>query len=137
MATKSAINNPKAPDLSQVFNWGLKVEDFTQLFFITGHGALRSDLSVVHPDDPAAQARHILTEVKGYLEDNGYTMDDIVRVESTLAKEVTEEQFHAFVDVYAEFFADVAVKPSGGTLRYVDRLAFPGMLVEFEFLVAR
>ena len=137
MATKTAVNNPKAPDLSNVFNWGLRVTDFKELFFISGHGALKPDFSVAHPGDPVGQTRYILNEMKGLLEDNGYSMEDVVRVQSTLDKNVTDEQFHGFVEVYAEYFADVPVKPSGGTLRYVDRLAFPGMLVEFEFFVAR
>ena len=137
MATKTAVNNPKAPDMSPLFNWGLKVDGFKELFFISGHGALRSDFSAALPGDPVAQARYIFAEIKGFLEDNGYSVEDVVRVESTLVKEVTEEQFQGFCDAYTEFFADVAVKPAAGTLRYVDRLVSPGMQVELEFLVAR
>lgn len=35
------------------------------------------------------------------------------------------------------YFQDVAVKPAVGTLRFVDGLAFPGPVVEYEIWCAR
>jgi hypothetical protein len=40
-------------------------------------------------------------------------------------------------DLIIEFFAHVAVRPATGTLRIVDALAFPDMLVEYEFVAAK
>lgn len=134
---KIQVNNKKAPDLGKVFNWGLKLTDFNELFFISGHGALNPDFSVEHPGDPAGQARFIFSQVGEYLADNDYSMDDVVQIKLTITKDVTDEQFHEVVAVYEEVMSGIAVRPTGGTMRVVDRLAFPGMLVEFEFMAAK
>jgi len=39
--------------------------------------------------------------------------------------------------VWAELFADAPVKPSGGTMRVIDALVVPGMLVAIEMMAAR
>ena len=137
MAKKIAVNNEKAPNLNNIFNWGLKLSDFSELFFISGHGALRPDFQIEHPGDPAGQARFILSQLKAYLEENDYRLDDVVQIKLTITRDVSEAQFHALTDVYAEFMNGIAIKPSGGTMRVVDRLAFPGMMVEFEFIAAK
>jgi hypothetical protein len=45
--------------------------------------------------------------------------------------------FHGFTALRSEFFADSPVKPSGGTLRVIDALVVPGMLIEVEMMVAQ
>ena len=134
---KVLVNNEKAPDLGKVFSWGLKISDFSELFFISGHGALKPDFSIEHPGDPVGQTRFIFAQVNEYLADNDYSMEDVVQIKMTITKEVSDEQFHEVVAVYEEVMSGIAVKPTGGTMRVVDDLAFPGMLVEFEFLAAK
>ena len=134
---KTPVNNEKAPDLSNVFNWGLKISDFNELFLISGHGALTSDFTPVHPGNPAEQTRHIFLEIQEYMTENGYSFDDLVQIKMTITKDVTEEQFHEVVEVYSGFMKDLKVKPTGGTMRVVERLAFPGMMVEYEFMAAK
>ena len=134
---KIPANNEKAPDLGKVFNWGLKVSDFSELFFISGHGALRPDFSIECEGDPGGQARFIFEQVKDYLAENDYSLDEVVQIKLTITKDVTEQQFHDVVQVYEEYMKDIPVRPTGGTMRVVDRLAFPGMMVEFEFLAAK
>lgn len=34
---------------------------------------------------------------------------------------------HTFLGIWGEFFADVPIKPGGGTLRVAEALAVPGM----------
>jgi len=137
MATKTAVNNENAPDFRSMFNWGLKVSNFNELFLIAGHGAVGPDYQVRHPADPVGQTRYILADVKTFLEQSGYSVDDIIRIEFTLTKDVDRAQYNDIFQLFAEFFADAAVKPAAGTLRVVDGLAIPGMLVEYEFLVAK
>ena len=60
-----------------------------------------------------------------------------MRNSRVLTKEVGQDDFQGMGGVMAEFLADVEVKPSVGTYRVVDRLVVPGLLVEYEFLVAR
>ena len=98
---------------------------------------MKPDFQVEHPDDPVAQTRFIFTQVNDYLIDNGYSMDDVIQIKMTITKEVSEEQFHDIVKVYDDFMRDIKIKPTGGTMRVVDKLAFPGMLVEYEFMAAK
>ena len=39
MATKTAVNNENAPNFTSMFNWGLKLTNFSELFLLAGHGA--------------------------------------------------------------------------------------------------
>lgn len=75
--------------------------------------------------------------MQNFLESSGYTKDDIIRIEFTMTKDVAPEKYDAIFGLFAEFFADVEVKPAAGTLRVVEALAIPGMLVEYEFWAAR
>lgn len=137
MAIKQAMKDERAPNLSHLFNWGLEVSDFSKLFFISGHGALLPDFQVVCPGDPEGQTRFIFSQIQDYLAENGYGLEDLVQIKLTITKDVTDEQFEAVTNVYADFMKDIEVKPTGGTMRVVDRLAFPEMMVEFEFLAAK
>jgi 2-iminobutanoate/2-iminopropanoate deaminase len=134
---KVLVNNEKAPNLNAVFNWGLKISDFSEIFLVSGHGAMLPDFEVVHPGDPAGQARFIFSQVIAYLKDNDYSLDDVIQIKQTITKDVTDDQFYEIVEVYEEFMSDVAIKPTGGTMRVVDRLVVPGMMVEFEFMAAK
>ena len=137
MATKTAVHNDNAPDYRSMFNWGLKISDFSELFLLAGHGAIGTDYEVRHPNDPVAQTKYILADVTAFLERSGYSLDDIIRIEFTITKDVKPEQYGELFGLFAEFFAEVAVKPAAGTLRVVDALALPGMLVEYEFWAAK
>jgi 2-iminobutanoate/2-iminopropanoate deaminase len=138
MATKIAVQNPNAPDLSAMFPWGLRVRDFQELFFVTGHGDIDQSFRVRHPGDPLGQTRAIFEEIREMLEGAGYSFADVIKVDVTVTKEFdVAMNFHAFTALWSEFFADSPVKPSGGTLRVIDALVVPGMLVEVEMMAAR
>lgn len=134
---KEGINNPAAPNFSDIFNWGLKIRNFKELFLIAGHAAQRPDLSIVAPGDPVAQTDFILDQLDTFLTDNDYSRDDIIRIEFTLTKDVTPEQFNEILGRFVAFFGPVEVKPAAGTLRFVDALAFPGLMVEYEIWAAK
>jgi 2-iminobutanoate/2-iminopropanoate deaminase len=104
---------------------------------VTGHGDLQPDFSSRFPGDPVAQTRHILEQVRRLLAEAGYSIHDIVRHDWTFTSGVTQAQFGEILGVWADFLADADPKPASGTLRYVDRLAAPDMMVEYEFLIAR
>ena len=137
MAKKEPVDNPRAPDLSSYFNWGVKITGFQELFLIAGHSAQDRNEEILYPGDPVAQTRYILDDVTRYLEDNGYARDDIIRVEFTVTKDVPRSSYEEIFDLFREFFASVEVKPAAGTFRVVDALVIPGMMVEYEFWAAR
>jgi len=137
MATKTAVHNDNAPDFRSMFNWGLKITDFSELFLVAGLGAHDAAGAIQHPGDAVGQTGFIFDELGDYLARNGYTRDDIIRIEFTLTKDVPPDAYNEIFGTVAGFFADVAVKPAAGTLRVVEALALPGMLVEFELWLAR
>ena len=134
---KEAIENERLPDFTSIFNWGLKLTNFKELYLFAGIAAQANDFSIVSPGDYIAQTEFILTEFDAFLADNDLDRDDIIRIEFTLVEGISPEDFGAVLGLFAGYFADVEVKPAAGTLRYVSGLAFPGLVVEYEIWAAR
>ena len=136
MAIMTAVPNPDAPDFSSMFSWGVKITAFDELFVLAGRGAIDRNGTLRHPGDAIAQSGYILDELITYLGRAGYSKHDVFRFEMTLTKHVPARSYPDIYGLFTAFFAEVAVKPSGGTLRVVEALADPGMLVEYEFWAA-
>lgn len=134
---KEALINPEAPDFTDIFNWGIRLRNFKELVLFAGHAAQTPDLQVVAPGDAVVQTDFILNQLDSFLGNNGYGRNDIIRVEFTLTKDVSDEEFGAILGRFAAYFQNVDVKPAAGTLRFVDALAFPGLVVEYEIWAAR
>jgi len=134
---KIAVPNPEAPDFGAIFNWGLKIRNIDELFLIAGHGAHDSTGQIMFPDDAVGQTQYILDHFDEYLDDAGYDRKDIIRIEFTMTTEVSDGEFNAILGLFADYFAPVNIKPAAGTLRIVDALAIPGMMVEYEIWCAK
>jgi enamine deaminase RidA (YjgF/YER057c/UK114 family) len=134
---KTAVLNPNAPDFTSIFNWGLKLKNMDELFLIAGHGAHDADGNILFPGDAVGQTQYILDNFDEFLEDNGYQRKNIIRIEFTMTTEVGEAEFGAILGLFADYFAPVSIKPAAGTLRVVDGLAIPGMMVEYEIWAAK
>ena len=98
--SKTAVHAADKPDLSSVFNWGLKVANFTELFLVSGFAATDAEGTVLFPGDAAAQTEYVLGRVEAFVEENGYSKDDIVRFEITVTQDVPPEDFQALVSGY-------------------------------------
>lgn len=136
MAVKEAVTHPSMPDYSAVFNWGLKLRDFDELFLLAGFGAHDAQ-GIIQHEDPVEQTRYILKLTDDFLGAAGYAKADIIRVEFTMVKGVLPDAFEGIFGAFAEWFGPLEVKPAAGTLRVIDALAIPGMLVEYEFWCAK
>ena len=137
MATKTPFPHPSAPDYGAIFNWGIKLTDYSELFLMAGLGSHDATGAIQHEGDAVGQTKYILDGIPGYLESAGSTKNDIIRIEFTMTKAVPPESYEAIFGLFAEFFGDVDVKPAAGTLRVIEALAIPGMLVEYEFWCAK
>ena len=137
MAIKQAYQDPALPDFSNAFSWGLKLSDFEEVFFVTGQADCSPEFITEFPNDPVAQTRKILAQMRNFLELAGFSMNDIVRTDWTFTNDVTSEQFAQIAQLWEEYLVDVKVKPATGTLRYVSRLGMPEMMVEYEMMLAR
>lgn len=137
MANKQAFQNMNLPDMRNVFSWGLKLSDFNEVFFVTGHADCNPEFVTQHVGDPVAQTRLILEQMKVFLEEAGFSIHDIVRTDWTFTDDVDSEQFSEIANVWKEYLSEVEIKPATGTLRYVTRLGMPDMMVEYEMILAR
>lgn len=137
MALKTPVHNDTNPDYRAMFNWGLKISNMSELFLIAGHGAHDADGIIQHPNDPIGQTEYILADIDRYLASADYGRDDIIRIEFTVTKDVSPADYDGIFGHFVKFFEAVEVKPAAGTLRVVDSLAIPGMLVEYEFWAAK
>jgi hypothetical protein len=68
--SKTAVHAADKPDLSSVFNWELKVANFTELFLVSGFAATDADGTVLFPGDAAAQAEYVLGRVESFVQEN-------------------------------------------------------------------
>ena len=134
---KQALTNERLPNFSSIFNWGLKINNLKELYLFAGVAAQSSDFSIVEPDNYVAQTAYILNELDLFLQESELTRDDIIRIEFTLVEGISDADFGAVLGQFADYFAEVAVKPAAGTLRFVSGLAFPGLVVEYEIWAAR
>ena len=74
---KEAIENSRLPDFTSIFNWGLKLTNFKELYLFAGIAAQQSDFSIVAPGDYVAQTDFILTEFDVFLAENELDRDDL------------------------------------------------------------
>ena len=137
MATKKALPCPTAMDHSALFSWGLKISEFSELVLLTGQVDAGPDGNLRHPDDPVGQTQGIFDSLVGMLDAEGWSMNDVIRVEATVTKDVDLEHRAGISKVWTDTFKNVAIKPAAGTLRVIHALNRPGFLVEFEFMAAR
>ncbi len=137
MVSKVAVPNNNAPDMSAFFNWGVKLRDIEELFIVTGRPAWAADGSVLHPNDGVAQTRFIIDDIGNYLSENGYSPNDLIRIEYTFTKDVDPESYGEIYGLFADFLTDAEVKPAANTLRIVESVGLPGLCVEYEFWGAK
>jgi 2-iminobutanoate/2-iminopropanoate deaminase len=50
-----------------VFNWGVKLTDFEELFVLAGRGDVGADGQIHNPGDPVAQTASILAELEDFI----------------------------------------------------------------------
>ena len=134
MVKKVAVSTRSGANASQ----GLTVSDFKELFLVSGQVDQDQEGNCRHPDDPAGQSRGILESLVGMLEEAGWSINDVIRTEITVSKEVDIAKHRAgILATKAEIFKDVDPKPVSGPFTRVDALGLPGFLVEYEILAAR
>ena len=138
MATKKALPCPTTIDRSATFNWGLKISAFSELILFAGQIDADPDGNVRHPNDPVGQTQGIFDSLVGMLHAEGWSVDDVVRVEVTVTKDMDWDKHRdGIFKIWTDTFKNVPIKPAAGTLRIIHALARPGFFIEFEFMAAR
>lgn len=133
---KTPIYNDELPNL--FFPWALKVSNIKDLLFVSGHADVKLDNSSVNfPNDLIGQTKFILKQISKSIDKAGFSIKDVVRMEVTLTKNVTDEQLPELFGLLEDYLKDSPVKPAGGTLRFIDRLIGKECLIEIEFILAQ
>ena len=105
-----------------------------KLVFVSGILARDSKGEIVGKGDMAAQIRQVFDNIKTALAAAGATMADIVKLNTYLVAEVSQDdlpKMRAIRDRYLN-----KEKPPASTLVVVSRLARPGWLIEIEAIAA-
>ncbi len=134
--SKVAVQDSNKQDVGSI-SWGLKITNFSELFLVSGYGATDAGGKVQFLGDAIAQTDYILSRIESFIEKNGYSKNDIIRIEATITKDVPQSQLSGIFGVLSAFFSDVEVKPTGGTFRIIHALGNPDMLVELGFWLAQ
>ncbi len=136
MAKKTPYYNDELPTLR--FPWALKVSDFDELLLVSGHADVKHDNSTSNfPGDLIGQTKFVLQQIDKSIEAAGFCIDDVIRTEITVSKEVTDEQLPELFEVLKDYVGEAAVKPAAGTMRFVERLISRECLIEIEVMLAR
>ncbi len=136
MATKTPYYNDELPTVH--FPWALKVSNFSELLLVSGHADVKPNHSGANfPRDLIGQTKFALKQITKSIDAAGFTLNDAIRTELTLSKEVTDDQLPGLFQVLEDYVGDVEVTPAAGTLRFVDRLISRECLVEIEVMLAR
>jgi 2-iminobutanoate/2-iminopropanoate deaminase len=95
---KKVIRTDKAPDPIGPYSQGLVCGNRV---YVSGQGP-RNPQTGTTPEGVAEQTRQVLKNIQSILEAGGATMDHVVKVTAHLAN--LEKDFHAYNEVYKEFF---------------------------------
>jgi enamine deaminase RidA (YjgF/YER057c/UK114 family) len=98
-----------------------------------GQTSVDDEGNPMHEGDMAAQVIKALENVEAVLREGGYELSDVVR----LNYYVTDvDAFFAAGEAIGQRFGEAGLRASG-TLLGVERLAFPGLMVEIEATAVR
>lgn len=122
---KQIIPTEKGPHpLPWPYSHGIRVGD---TLYVAGQVALDSELRLVGPGDPVAQARQTWKNIQMVVEAAGGKVTDVVRITTYLADLAHMDAIHA---VRREFFPDGDYPVA--TVVQVAKLGLPGLFLETE-----
>lgn len=115
----------------------VKLKNVREWLVFAGHAALGRNGEIVHPGNALEQLRWIFASLGRTLQQEGYTLGDVVQLKMTCVAEVTLPERVKFLEVVGEVFGKQQIPPMGATMSVVHALMFPGMLVEVDIWAAR
>lgn len=135
---KLPITFPSDSPASKLFSRGLRFGGMTEIAFFTSHIGADPAWQADPSREPIAQTREVLAALRAMLAEAGYTLDDVVWVEPTVTKAYdVAGNFQGFLQVWAETFQEVELKPAAGTFRVVESFPNPDLLVEIQMIAAK
>ncbi|OGD84673.1 hypothetical protein A2165_02500 [Candidatus Curtissbacteria bacterium RBG_13_40_7] len=129
---KTKINSTEFAERMGAYSHGYKVEiSDTVLIFTTGQIAMDKTGNVVHPDNPAKQAKFIFENLQKILSEAGASLDDVVK---TTVFVTNMDDFAEISKVRNQYFKN---SEPVSTLVEVERLVKDDCRVEIEVIAVK
>jgi enamine deaminase RidA (YjgF/YER057c/UK114 family) len=110
------------------FSHGQEVRGAQQVLYLAGQASVDANGNPIHEGDMKAQLAQAFDNVEAVLNEAGYSLSDVVRL-NYYATDI--DAFFEAHDVISTRLAGTG-SPPAGTLLGVQRLAFPALLIELE-----
>jgi enamine deaminase RidA (YjgF/YER057c/UK114 family) len=128
MAKKTSVGSGRPAEAQAGFCRAIRVENPLALIAVSGNASTNPDGSVYAPRDHYAQTKYILTTlIKGYLEQSGASLENVIRTRIFVV-----DLPHHFAEVaraHGEVFG--SIRPVS-TMVGTDALVHPDMVVEID-----
>lgn len=127
------IINPWNWQASQGWSWGIDTRGAERVLYCSGQVATDAEGHVLHRGDMAGQIASALDNLERVLEQGGYTLSDVVRI----------DYYATDVDRVMQCWSVVADRllaagcRAGGVLLGVTRLAHPDLMIEIQAIATR
>lgn len=124
-----AINTNNAPKAIGPYSQGIRT--YNDFVYVSGQLGLNPNTNAFDADDIKVQTRQSLENIKAILNEEGYSMSDVVKT-TVLLKDIKE--FGAMNEVYAEYFNEpfparaafeVVALPKDGRVE-IEAIAYKG-----------
>ncbi len=127
------VINPWNWQEQQGWSWGIEVNGAQKILFCAGQVSMDATGNVVHVGDMRAQIEQALDNLETVLEEAGYHLGDVVRIDYYTTD---TDLVLAHWDVIKHRLVTAGCR-AGGVLLGVSRLAFPELLIEIEATAAK
>lgn len=129
MSDKIVLTSKHLPPPMGVWSHAVRVPEGRTLIYPSGFTSRDASGKVVAPNDAAGQMRQILTNLKAFVEEQGATLEDVVKV-TVYTTDI--EDFAKIHAVRREFFPK---DPPASTMIQVTRMVDPTHKLELECVV--
>jgi len=149
MARKDVFDNPKHYENPKLYSRGLRLSNFSELFFISGYSAASGPPDgsgppvVEYPNDAISQMQWIVESLDAYIANvpysdgtGHYSVNDVIYFDLVLSSTIDGDTREQALYYLESWFASADTKPSTGILKMVEALASPEILVEMELILA-
>ena len=128
MVKKTSVGSGRPAEAQVGFSRAIRLENPLAMIVVAGNASTNPDGSVYAPRDYYAQTKHILnTLIKGYLEQSGASLENVIRTRVFVVD--LPNHFQEVARAHGEVFGQI--RPVS-TMVGTDALVHPDMVVEID-----
>ncbi len=127
MVERKSASSGRPIEAQAGFSRAIRLDNVSSYICVAGNAATNPDGSVFAPGDYYAQTKHILGLIKGYLEQVGASLENVVRTRVYVVD--IQKNWEAVGKAHGEVFSDI--RPTS-TMIGTSALVHPDMVVEID-----